>query len=63
MAVPPRHQRCQALFYGESGYFSIVAVLIPDYWTQGETIEELETMLKSLYQDIKTALKKSRASA
>jgi predicted RNase H-like HicB family nuclease len=25
----------------------------PDYWTQGETIEELEVMLKSLYQDIK----------
>jgi predicted RNase H-like HicB family nuclease len=24
----------------------------PDYWTQGETIEELEEMLKSLLDDI-----------
>jgi hypothetical protein len=25
----------------------------PDHWTQGETLEELETMLKSLYDDIR----------
>jgi len=24
----------------------------PDYWTQGENIEELEKMLSSLYSDI-----------
>jgi predicted RNase H-like HicB family nuclease len=24
----------------------------PDYWTQGETIAELEAMLQSLYHDI-----------
>jgi predicted RNase H-like HicB family nuclease len=24
----------------------------PDYWTQGETREELEAMLQSLYQDL-----------
>ncbi|GMO39073.1 MAG: hypothetical protein Pg6B_11180 [Candidatus Azobacteroides pseudotrichonymphae] len=24
----------------------------PDYWTEGETLEELEAMLKSLYQDL-----------
>jgi hypothetical protein len=24
----------------------------PDYWTQGETIAELEAMLQSLYYDI-----------
>ena len=24
----------------------------PDYWTQGESIEELESMLSSLYRDI-----------
>jgi hypothetical protein len=26
----------------------------PDYWTQGETKEELEEMLKSLYRDLMT---------
>jgi hypothetical protein len=26
----------------------------PDYWTQGETIAELEAMLQSLYHDIMT---------
>jgi hypothetical protein len=25
----------------------------PDHWTQGETLEELEEMLKSLYDDIR----------
>lgn len=24
----------------------------PDYWTQGETLEDLKTHLKDLYQDI-----------
>jgi hypothetical protein len=24
----------------------------PDYWTQGKTLKELETMLSSLYEDI-----------
>ena len=24
----------------------------PDYWTQGDSIEELENMLASLYEDI-----------
>lgn len=24
----------------------------PDHWTQGETLEELEEMLKSLYADL-----------
>jgi hypothetical protein len=24
----------------------------PDHWTQGETLEELEEMLKSLYDDL-----------
>jgi predicted RNase H-like HicB family nuclease len=26
----------------------------PDYWTQGETREELESMLESLYEDLMT---------
>jgi hypothetical protein len=37
----------------EGGYIGFINQC-PDYWTQGETIEELETMLKSLYQDIQT---------
>jgi predicted RNase H-like HicB family nuclease len=24
----------------------------PDYWTQGKTLEELRTMLRSLYTDL-----------
>jgi predicted RNase H-like HicB family nuclease len=24
----------------------------PDYWTQGETLDELRTMLRSLYTDL-----------
>lgn len=26
----------------------------PDYWTQGESLEELETHLKDLYNDLST---------
>jgi hypothetical protein len=37
----------------EGGYLGFINQY-PDYWTQGETIEELVLMLKSLYQDIKT---------
>ena len=28
----------------------------PDYWTQGETLEDLKAHLKDLYQDIITTL-------
>ncbi|GMO50871.1 MAG: hypothetical protein Pg6C_15100 [Treponemataceae bacterium] len=35
----------------EGGYIGFINQF-PDYWTQGETQEELETMLKSLYEDI-----------
>jgi hypothetical protein len=37
----------------EGGYLGFINQY-PDYWTQGETIEELEVIQKSLYQDIKT---------
>jgi hypothetical protein len=37
----------------EGGYIGFINQY-PDYWTQGETIKELEMMLKSLYHDIKT---------
>jgi predicted RNase H-like HicB family nuclease len=30
------------------GYFEE----FPDYWTQGETLEELKTMLRSLYLEL-----------
>ena len=33
---------------GYIGYFN----QYPDYWTQGESVEELEKMLLSLYEDI-----------
>ena len=33
---------------GFIGYFN----QYPDYWTQGESVEELEKMLLSLYEDI-----------
>ena len=35
----------------EGGYIGYLNQY-PDYWTQGETITELETMLSSLYSDI-----------
>ncbi|GMO25975.1 MAG: hypothetical protein Pg6A_13260 [Termitinemataceae bacterium] len=37
----------------EGGYIGFINQF-PDYWTQGETPEELENMLKSIYQDIQT---------
>ena len=36
----------------EGGYIGYINQY-PDYWTQGESIEELEKMLFSLYEDIK----------
>ena len=35
----------------EGGYIGYLNQY-PDYWTQGENIEELEKMLVSLYRDI-----------
>ena len=35
----------------EGGYIGYLNQY-PDYWTQGESIAELETMLSSLYDDI-----------
>ena len=35
----------------EGGYIGYLNQY-PDYWTQGDNIEELETMLTSLYDDI-----------
>ena len=35
----------------EGGYIGYLNQY-PDYWTQGENIEELEKMLASLYRDI-----------
>jgi predicted RNase H-like HicB family nuclease len=35
----------------EGGYIGFINQN-PDYWTQGETQEELESMLKSLYKDL-----------
>jgi len=35
----------------EGGYIGFINQF-PDYWTQGESIEELESMLVSLYDDI-----------
>jgi hypothetical protein len=37
----------------EGGYIGFINQL-PDYWTQGETREDLEKMLASLYADIKS---------
>jgi predicted RNase H-like HicB family nuclease len=38
----------------EEGGFLGYLIQYPDYWTQGETLEELEKMLASLYQDLIT---------
>ena len=35
----------------EGGYIGFINQF-PDYWTQGDSIEELESMLSSLYNDI-----------
>ena len=35
----------------EGGYIGYLNQY-PDYWTQGDSIEELENMLSSLYEDI-----------
>jgi len=35
----------------EGGYIGYLNQY-PDYWTQGDSIEELENMLSSLYDDI-----------
>ena len=35
----------------EGGYIGFLNQY-PDYWTQGDSIEELEKMLSSLYSDI-----------
>ena len=35
----------------EGGFIGFINQF-PDYWTQGETVEELEKMLASLYTDI-----------
>ena len=35
----------------EGGYIGFINQY-PDHWTQGETQEELEDMLKSLYDDL-----------
>ena len=35
----------------EGGYIGFINQF-PDYWTQGDSIEELESMLSSLYEDI-----------
>ncbi|GHT73879.1 hypothetical protein FACS1894124_3030 [Spirochaetia bacterium] len=35
----------------EGGYLGYINQY-PDYWTEGETREELESMLKSLYRDL-----------
>jgi predicted RNase H-like HicB family nuclease len=35
----------------EGGYIGFINQR-PEYWTQGESLEELENMLKSLYQDL-----------
>jgi hypothetical protein len=36
----------------EGGYIGYLHQY-PEHWTQGETLEELEAMLKSLYDDIR----------
>ena len=35
----------------EGGYIGFFNQF-PDYWTQGDSVEELESMLSSLYEDI-----------
>jgi len=35
----------------EGGYIGFINQF-PDYWTQGDSVEELESMLSSLYEDI-----------
>ena len=37
----------------EGGYIGFINQL-PNYWTQGDTIKDLEKMLASLYTDMRT---------
>ena len=41
-------------YWTDDGWFVGYLDDYPDYTTQGETIEEFEEMLRSLYEDIKT---------
>jgi hypothetical protein len=47
-------QTCALPIYWAAAEGGLIGYLqqYPDHWTQGETLEELEGMLKSLYDDI-----------
>jgi hypothetical protein len=41
-------------YWKDDGWYVGYLDEYPDYTTQGETVEEFETMLRSLYDDIKS---------
>jgi len=45
-------QRVNIVYWEEEGAWLGYLQEYPDYWTQGETLEDLKEHLKDLYQDI-----------
>jgi predicted RNase H-like HicB family nuclease len=45
-------QRVNIVYWEEQGAWLGYLQEYPDYWTQGETLEDLKEHLKDLYQDI-----------
>ena len=44
-------QSIKIVYWEEDGDWLGYLLEYPDYWTQGETLEDLEEHLKDLYQD------------
>ena len=47
-----QHANRQNCLLGEAGSWLGYLQEFPDYWTQGDTLEDLETHLRDLYQDL-----------
>jgi predicted RNase H-like HicB family nuclease len=44
------------VYWEEGGYFTGYFQNYPDYWTQGETFDDLKAHLLDLYQDLTTGV-------
>jgi predicted RNase H-like HicB family nuclease len=45
-------QRVNIVYWEEDGAWIGYLQEYPDYWTQGETLDDLEAHLKDLFQDV-----------
>lgn len=45
-------QTAEIVYWEEAGSWLGYLQEFPDYWTQGDTLEELESHLRDLYQDL-----------